>query len=273
MEHYDQLKNKLAEITVIIPVGGKATRAQAITNDKFPKHLISISHEETVLGTICHQLQNIGFRSFLFCTGYHSAQIVKYVNEVLGKVDQNVTYRFSDESTPLGPDGAVLNAIKGHAITGDILIIPGDTLLPWNEVAEMCSWHTEQLSDGITLGVTRKNSEHEISGGVFVIDKHTNKLIDYYSHSINPPIEKGGLEYYRSAAVTVATAGYFAHLCDLYSTQHTLDEQLNFRHTILPWALKTDVFSILTYEIEGHMLDVGTPSNIRHAQENHQQYM
>lgn len=56
----------LQDVHVILPVGGLATRALEVTEDKIPKHLIQLKNGKTVLGRVLHGLQSEGYKKFVF---------------------------------------------------------------------------------------------------------------------------------------------------------------------------------------------------------------
>ena len=107
-----------AQVTVFLPVGGRATRALEVTKDVIPKHLIKLDNGLSVLEVVCRQLQIAGFRKFVFCTGHHQEQITAFVRGESWVSYENVSYNLSLESKPLGPEGAILAAISSLGIIG-----------------------------------------------------------------------------------------------------------------------------------------------------------
>ena len=127
----------LRDTMVLMPIGGKATRAREVTNDIIPKHLIELSSGRPVLEFVLHGLQKAGFRHFIFCLGEHKDQIARYICEEKWVHDRLVSYDFSIEEGLLGVDGAVMRAIKTLKLDGQGIIVPGDMLLPWDGLANM----------------------------------------------------------------------------------------------------------------------------------------
>lgn len=249
----------LSDVPVIVPVGGLATRAREITHDLIPKHLIVLGEGRTVLSVVCQALQAVGFRRFVFCVGHHKHAVVRYIREENWITHTETSYDLSEELTPLGPDGAVLQAITCMGHMGPALIIPGDALLPWAQIAEMCTQHM-QHGQYITTAVT-------------VQAQPSTLVINENSHLGLPGKESEGLKFVKAAGVTIVQADVFRKLCETYTrAQPSQDCMLNLVHTILPWALSVGIDIFSAYELTGDVLDVGTPENICHAQLNWQRF-
>jgi NDP-sugar pyrophosphorylase family protein len=264
----------VAETTVLMPIGGRATRAQDITRDAIPKHLIRLNNGDTVLDTVCRNLQQVGFRDFVFCLGHHKDQMIDHLSKEAWISDENVTYAFAEETKPLGVDGAILNAIGQLGLEGKGMIIPGDSMLPWENIASMARRHDQWGSD-VTVGVTSHITDQTTDVGKIIVEDATERVIWCYGRTEATPGKLSGCTGLTSAGATGLTMAGYSDLCETYLASRTSgqDQTLSFRDHVLPWSALNNTFAIHAYDIQGEVLDLGTPDNLRYGQEHWQEYV
>lgn len=261
-----------AQVTVFLPVGGRATRALKVTKDVIPKHLIKLGNGLSVLETACRQLQAVGFRRFVFCTGYHEKQIAAFVNGESWIGHEGVSYELSLESKPLGTTGAVLAAIDNLDINGQAMFIAGDMMVPWSSLVPMNELHARRQAT-VTSGLTSYVTERTTDVGKFIVDVE-GRVVRIYNRreQSNVGLREKALT---SAGLSVVAIGPYVELCREYVTSHALQEGQPFglRDNILPWALNVGVAGLYGHDLRGEVLDLGTPGNIRYGQENWSRYV
>lgn len=264
---------EIADVWVVMPLGGKAVRAKEVTKDAMPKHLLRLDNGETILSTVCRELQRVGFRRFVFCVGHMREQIVRHVESETWIWKDGVSYVFSDEDRPLGPDGAVLAAVKHWRLEGQAMMIPGDIMLPWDEVANMHLMHSKR-APAITSAVTCQ--EHRRSGelGRFIVEASTNRLRHVYGRGESvPPLASDELAL-TSAGALALSIDHFVEVCEAYAEAHSgEDRPFGMRDHVFPWAIAQGGFNLYGHDLRGEILDLGTPDDISFGQLNWRQYI
>jgi NDP-sugar pyrophosphorylase family protein len=263
---------RLREVKVILPVGGLAVRARAVTGDAIPKHLLPFGNGQPILTMVCRELQRLGFRDFVFCVGFLKEQIIRHVTEESWITSEDTHYQFSDLDVLRGPDGAVLGAIRSLGLTGYGMMIPGDIMLPWDGIAEM---NLAQLrrGSGITAAVTSFNTNRTADVGKFLAEPDTGRLIRVYGRGEDAPLMPGTVRFSSGGAIAFSVAAY-AEVCNAYvRTQVGPVEYIGLRDQVFPWALETRGLDLYVHDLSGEVLDLGTPPNILHVQENWRRYV
>lgn len=261
------------ETTVIMPVGGLATRAREVTNDLIPKHLIRLGNGKPVLQHVLHGLQDAGFRDFVFCVGQHKDQITDFIDQG----EWNLTdsdYRMSEEKELLGSDGAIRQAIDNLNIEGRAMLIPGDAMLPWHGLARMTDFHARS-GDGITMAVTSHVTERTTDVGKLVVEDDTNRLLWCYPREEQDPKgDQPGSRGLTSAAAMAITVAEYMEIIDTYKAENSAmkTEKIGFRDEIAPWLLRNGNYQVRAFDVHGEVLDLGTPSNITYGIEHWQDY-
>ena len=260
-----------AETFVFMPIGGKATRALAVTNDLIPKHLISVG-EETILDIICTRLIEQGFSRFVFCIGHHGEKIKDHVSNALWRAGVEVL--FSKEDSPLGVDGAVSNAIQRLNLSGTGIIIPGDMMFPWDEIRQLDDFHSTS-GNGVTISMTDLINERSGDVGKMIVeDSGRRRLTIVYARDEEVPNAPEGFRALTCAAATAINLDYYEKMCEIYQSQDQVDSAnpYSMRDQVAPWAVSTGKFEIGTYELKGEILDLGTPDNIDYFKKNWRLY-
>ena len=256
----------LQDVHVILPVGGLATRALEVTEDKIPKHLIQLKNGKTVLGRVLHGLQSEGYKKFVFCTGHHHEAISAYIAADHWRVSEASNAIISHEDYPLGPDGAAIKAIKDLGLSGEALVLPGDVSLPWDKLAAMSLYRRATESD-ITLAVTSEITPRTTDIGKFIVDKETSRLEHCYGRNEAVSGVRDTQRALTSAAALAINIERYLSMSDAYVRDNPDVGLLSMRDGIAPWALRGSDYKITAYDIEGEILDLGTPNNIAFGQE------
>ena len=263
----------LETTTVIMPIGGLATRARELTGDLIPKHLILLGNGKPILHHVLRGLQGAGFRDFVFCVGQHKEQIANFIhNEEWNSTGAN--YRLSEEEELLGPDGAVQQAIEVLGIEGRAMVVPGDAMLPWGGLAEMTDFHA-QNGDGITAGVTSYITERTTDVGRLVVEDDTNRLLWCYPREAQDlKGDQVGSRGLTSAAAMVINIAEYMTILDVYKSESAEPgtEKIGFRDDIAPWLIQNGEYQVRAFDVRGEVLDLGTPKNIAYGIEHWQDY-
>lgn len=263
----------IADVWVVMPLGGRATRAKEVTRDAIPKHLLHLGNGETILSTVCRELQRVGFRRFVFCVGHMRDQIVRHIKSEAWIWKDGVSYIFSEEDRPLGPDGAVLAAVKYWQLEGQAMMIPGDIMLPWDEVANMHLIHSHRPSS-ITAAVTSREERRSGEIGRFVIDSSTHQLRRVYGRGEPVPPIAPDESSLTSAGALALSIDHFVEVCEAYAEAHRgEDRPFGMRDHVFPWAIKRGGFNLYGHDLRSEILDLGTPEDIAFGQQNWRQYI
>lgn len=261
-----------ALVTVFLPVGGRATRALEVTADVIPKHLIELGNGLPVLEVALRQLQEVGFRRFVFCTGHHQEQITNFVHKETWRSFDS-WYELSVESQPLGPEGAILAAIDQLGIAGQAMFVAGDVMVPW---AGLVSMNERHAANGavVTAGLTSFITPRTTDVGKFIVDPTTYRVKRLYGRTEEASAREDELAL-TSAGLSVVTIKSYVGLCRDYVSSRTGKETRPFglRDDVMPWALKNEQPGLYGHDLQGEVLDLGTPSNIHYGRENWRDYV
>ena len=262
------------DVTVIMPIAGRATRAREITRDQIPKHLIRLGNGQTVLDTICNGLQKVGFRKFVFCVGFLKEQLISHIEKEEWVTSEETSYDFDETDRLLGPDGTALHAIGALGLRGQGMLIPGDLMLPWNNLARMNERHA-QLGADITMSITSVVTERTTDVGKMIVEEETDRLLWSFDRAAKQPLVLPGARNLTSAAANVISIDRFVKMVDHYRSVFPERQQqpLSMRDEMLPWARSVGSYSVQAYDIQGEVLDLGTPANIHYGQSNWEHYI
>lgn len=220
-----------------------------------------------MLDRILHGLQREGYKNFIFCTGHHSEVINSYISAGGWRLSEDANAEISHESQPLGPDGAVIKAINELELNGEALILPGDVSLPWSKLAAMSLYRRRTESD-VTLAVTSEVTPRTTDIGKLIVDKNTSRLEHCYGRNESVPRISTSQKALTSAAALAINIEQYLNMCEAYLAENPDVDSLSMRDGIAPWASHHSHYKITAYDIEGEILDLGTPGNIVFGQEN-----
>lgn len=263
-----------ADVTVLLAVGGYATRALEVTADAIPKHLIGLDDGPSILEVVCRQLQAVGFRRFVFCTGHHHQQITGFVQSEGWISHDQVRYSISGETEPFGLEGSILAGVYKLGITGQAMFIVGDAMIPWNRLVDMNAWHASNRAHA-TWGVTSFVTERTADIGKVIVAAHDHEVVRVFYDRAEQPAAQDHEQSLTSAGVWAVSLDWYARVCQAYRASKGLRDGQALRPGDSPiiWAANTGGQGIYGYDLQGEVLDLGTPGNIRYAQRNWRQYL
>ncbi len=259
----------LGDVSVLMPIGGQATRAYDVTRGRIPKHLIELNDGRAVLDVVLEGLQAVGFRQFVFCVGVHADQIMNHINADNWLIDDDISYDFSVEEHPLGVDGAILQAIEVGKLRGQGMIIPGDVFLPWGSLAAMNKQHAANGAD-VTMGVTSVITERTTDLEKIIAEENTDRLLWCYGREEPTCADIPGVKRLTSAAATTITMERYSALCNSFRTD---DRPVSFRDDVALTAARSSEYDIRVFDVMGEILDLGTPANIAYGQAHWSSYV
>lgn len=110
----------------IILAGGAGTRLKNLLSDS-PKPLADVNGQ-SFLTILMSFLVQQGFQHFVLATGYKRSMI----RSQFGEIFQGIPISYSEETTPLGTGGAVVEAQKKLKHRKPFVVLNGDTFFPIN---------------------------------------------------------------------------------------------------------------------------------------------
>ena len=262
----------LADVAVLMPVGGKATNAQEEIGKDTPKPLLQIGGK-ALLDIMTQNLQDQGFRHFYYCVGHLGEQVMAHLSSEDWIVTEDVEYHFSEEHTPQGPVGAMQQAIKRFNLQDHQgLLIPGDVILPWEGIADMTERHIRKRTH-MTVGVTSQGTDPRHIGRL-VAEKGTNRLVDCLDEPTDPSQAPPGLSYLTSATAVAVDIRSYVELYEAHLDAHQLKpgQVLELGDALLRRAMQTPDFDIRVFDTRGEVRDVGTGPSIRHVRAHPDRY-
>lgn len=258
----------MRDVTVIMPLAGLGMRAREVTKDAIPKTLIELEGGKTVLDRICEQLQEAGFRNFVFCVGHHKEQVIDHLSAEEWVQTEGVSYQFSEEETLSGVEGAVLNAVETLGLKGQAMIVPGDMLHDMDALVELNRAHKDSGA-GITMGTTSYITERTGDVDKMVIEEGTNRLLWMFDRTEQPVTGVQGTANTTRIGVDIIDIDYFKDLCDqfLEANPHQ-NKNIGMRDTLGPWVIQMGNTALHAFETQAEVVDMGTPDTIYYGKAN-----
>jgi D-glycero-alpha-D-manno-heptose 1-phosphate guanylyltransferase len=219
----------------LILVGGLGTRLRSVISD-VPKPMAPIAGKPFLWYKLM-QLKHMGFRKFVFLTGYLSDRIQSY----FGSGEQfGIEIEYSIESEPLGTGGALRNAQQ--LIKGPFFMCNGDTFLNFDPEPMLKCKHQKNTDYVMLL------YEPEVKGpyGYIVLDNE-----DRICQFVEKPEDPSNYRYINAGIY------YFTpKLFELFPTKPK-------------FSIEKDIFPLLTQEpyrfhgvpYSGYFIDIGVPEN------------
>ena len=150
---------------------------------------------------------------------------------------------------------------------GEALILPGDVSLPWSKLATMSLYRRITESD-VTLAVTSEVTPRTTDVGKLIVDKNTSRLEHCYGRNESVSKLRASQRALTSAAALAIDIEQYLNICEAYSVDNPDVDLLSMRDGIAPWASRDPRYKITAYDIQGEILDLGTPGNIVFGQKN-----
>lgn len=266
----------VSNIPVLFLVGGRGTRVQTITNDEIPKPLIRISENHTIIDLICDNLNQLGYKNFIFCLGHHNERLKTHlVSRDWHGNSPKLSFSEEESQGLLGPAGAAYKAIERMKLSGPVFLLPGDMFLPWLNFREMLAAHVDNSAD-ITFGVASVITERTSDIGKIMVEKYSNRLVKCYARNeiIHQPVGDNLIPL-TSAGIVLVDAQRFSEMYITYTKESNTPQNipLSIRDNILTWALAKPDNQIFTFDLSGEALDIGTEDRVLYARENWRNYM
>lgn len=145
---------------VIILCGGMGTRLKAV-NPTLPKALVPVAGKP-FLHYVINYLQQQGIQQFVFATGYGHADVEEY----LKTQHSALKAKFSNETTPLGTGGAIMQALQ-KTTEPQVLVVNGDTIFKANILSLYAFHHKQNAVCSIAATSTQNSSRY----GLLEIDE------------------------------------------------------------------------------------------------------
>lgn len=220
------------------------------------------------------KLQEVGFRQFVFCVGHRKKQIIDHIAMGNWIIKKGTTFSFSSEEKPLGPDGAVYQALGNYQFDNPVAVLSGDMFIPWSSLEEMNRFHLLGNSD-ITFGLTSKITKLTTDIGKILIDRDTRKLIKCYGRNEEVIAMPKNAIQLTSAGTCVLNPKRYIKICRAFLTEHNLpdDSLISIRDDLLSWIEKKDSFIVRGFDLKGEALDIGTAEKVAYARANWKNYM
>ncbi len=222
---------------IFILVGGLGTRLRSVVSE-LPKPMAPVEGKPFLWYKL-QQLKHVGFRNFVFCSGYMSSIIKDFFGDG-NKWDVSIEY--SHEEKPLGTAGALLNAKS--LINAPFFMCNGDTYLnfepkPMLDFAELKkAKHCMLLTD-----------PHEQGQEGLVKLNRDNKILDFIEkpkQNIDLPVINAGI-YYLSPDI-------LKHI--------PKNKKCSLEREVFPNIVGEEK-SFYGYKYEGYFIDIGIPKNYK----------
>jgi NDP-sugar pyrophosphorylase family protein len=236
--------------SAIILCGGKATRLGTLAKDT-PKILMSLRDDGyTMLDAQIDMLRKNHITNIVFATGYLSEAIDQHMQYAVSKGKyEDLTYRISKESKPLGTGGAMYNAYKTYLRKGELFVgMNGDVYCPEVEITEMFKIMEHDSAYDLGRDGALVLANHPIPYGVVETSLYGNHPAGN-SDNVNAVMnfkEKRGV--WINAGVYVINPRIFRYALERKS-----------------FSIEKDVFpgaALYGIEYDGPWFDIGTPETL-----------
>ena len=227
------------ETDVLILCGGKGTRLKGLIFDR-PKALAPIK-QTPFLDILIKYVSGFGFRRFILCTGHMSGCIKRHYKR--RNTDAEVV--FSEERSPLGTGGAVLNA-KSLIKSRHFLIINGDCLIKAN-LRKFLDFH---IKEGSLVSMILATSSGKCQ-------EYGNVLLHKQSHIICDYKEKS--KYSKSK---FTSSGFYIFDKAAFSLMPKRKE-FSLEYDFFPKLIGKKFYG---YICKGNFTDIGTPERFKRSQ-------
>ncbi|OLV17884.1 nucleotidyltransferase family protein [Deinococcus marmoris] len=153
----------------VILAGGKGTRLRPYTTC-VPKPLVPIGDTYSILEIVLHQLRAHGFTSVTLAVGHMGHLIRAFVGN---GSRYGLTVEYTDEETPLGTIGPVLNVLD--SLPEQFLVMNGDVLTNLN----YGTFLQRHIQSERSVTVATYNREIKSEFGVLDINEASNQIVAF----------------------------------------------------------------------------------------------
>jgi len=230
----------LAAIDVLVLCGGLGTRLRDAVPDR-PKGMALVGGIP-FLDILVDDLVKQGIRRVIFCVGHLKEQIIDRFRK-----RDDAKFVFSEEDSPLGTGGAVLNAMP-LIRSNPVLVMNGDSFCRI-ELDRFYQYHFDKAATA-TLVLTTPEGRHD--GGFVCLDK-AHQILSFTEKVIPRATElfiNAGIYFLQTEAIRLLSAA----------------PPFSLEHDVLPALVKKKpCFGFL---VGSPLVDIGTPERYRKADES-----
>jgi len=232
-------ENFFLDCDAMILCGGLGTRLRPVIGDA--QKVLAPVLDTPFLGILTNNLITVGFRHFIFCTGYQKDAVRSFIEErFFGLPD--ISYEFSEEDEPLGTGGAVKKAFS--LVRGvRALVANGDTFIR----LDFPAFFERHKETGAVLTIALARSERE-DGGTVSLDSEARLVAFKEKQSPSP-------SSYINAGVYIMGKGIERFFPDA--------EKFSLEEDVFPLAARARVSG--GFVTNGALLDIGTPERYKSA--------
>jgi molybdopterin-guanine dinucleotide biosynthesis protein A len=159
----------------LILAGGKGERLISVTKNLYPKPLVEIGKELSLLKYTVNGLKQIGINKIFISVGFMKDKIMESFS------DKNVDFVIEDE--PLGTGGAIVKFISEKR-PGTFIVTPVDNYIEWAKLKDMTDFEDEWQSDFVANWAVSsfegKYWQEQVRGNIWR-NKQTGKMAEYLS--------------------------------------------------------------------------------------------
>ena len=223
------------DIEILILCGGLGTRLTSISNG-VPKGLMKGPSGSPFIQELVSELVHLGFKRIILALGYGANE---YLNFFQTQARNDVSIRFSVESTPLGTGGSIINALKVIE-DNTFFVINGDTKTNIN-YTDMLNFHKKKNAQVTVSGLELLELRSDV--GCIKYDLKTDALQEFSE---------------KSNASNCINAGTYVFEKEVFFLKKYETNNLSLEKKIIP-DLIFDKKKIYLYKFYGEMHDIGTP--------------
>ena len=225
------------KVSQVILCGGFGTRLAKYENS--PKCLIHINNQPFI-SYVIDSVPSSNIDKIILCTGHLSAEY-----KIFSKAREDKKIQLSQENSPLGTGGAVLN-IDSSLLSNNVLLMNGDSLCSF-DFSEMYKKHIQNCDDVSVLIV--KDYYRKDAGNV-TLDEF-GKILNFSEKKLS---KNNG---YINAGI------YIIKKQILLNENYNFQEKISLEDKLIPeWVVK---YKVMSYEVEGPLIDIGTPQRLAEA--------
>ena len=222
------------ECEIIILAGGLGTRLNPVQSNT-PKAM-SIINGKPFIDILIDFYSSQGFERFIILVGHLKNHIINHLSK-----RKNITILFSEENTPLGTGGALVNASKLFKSKIQ-LVINGDSFCGIN-TKELINFHLYCSSD---ISIVVRNSKHAVDYGSITFNK--DKRIKSFNEK---QYKKQG---FINCGIYVLSSKIIDHIPSKIKS--------SLEYDFFPNNLDLRFFA---YETTKELIDIGTPERLNKA--------
>lgn len=248
----------------LILAGGKGTRLLSVTKNKYPKPLVKIDSETTILRYTIDSLKRIKIKKIFIIVGHQKKLIMNHIK------DKDIV--FFDERGLFGTGGAIKNLIQEQKIKEPFLVTPSDHFLNWSKLKNILTYKRKDIKDNIAIWHTSSIApvtEKNIINNIWY-DYKSGYMFEYLSNK-TPKTKRMLKKKYKLLNTNYQNTSSMGLV--IINPQKYLKSIKNLRIKF-PYSLYTDLAPLWIYENKHkeniivrdtkiELIDVGTPQRLK----------